>query len=664
MKPIRLIASPIIRSSRLVLVAAVVTTTAGFLASSAHAGSAVWDGGNGLWSVGTNWTPDVSPGGTAGDSATFTAGASSTITQDAGAGLIMGTLTLGGNANSIWTISTSSFTMNQDGAGAGSATISNTNTSTGTSNRFVIGSSLTLADNLNVTNSGGSNAAKVDGSINLSGAISGTGNITINNVRSGNSGVGAIRMTGGNSFVGNTNIESGSLVFVVGGTAAATGTFGTNANNTVNLGITNGTSVAIITDAGGTTLGRKISVAALAANQTASLVSTSTNNLIVTNTVALNGSLNVITGANNGTASIRLDGAISGVGGLTITNNLANANGTVRLMNGGNTFTGETQLVRNGTGGTTTLQLANAVAIQNSTLNLTGTGTDTRVIFGQSDGGTNVGPQLTSATFGGLKGGSNLSLQNTLAGPGAVALSVGQNNSSNEFSGVISGLGSLTKTGTGTQTLSAATGNTYAGGTTVSAGKLRLANTTGSATGTGAVAVSGANVTTSGTGLSTGLLTATNGARIAPGTNVSDADGSGRNNFGSAQTLSLGLTGGMTLTSATFDFDLSSIATSGNDLIATGSDLSLGNSMAFNFNELNGSLQTGAAYTLISGANMINSFDSTNWTTNFFNGSAYIANYAAQGNNLTVMFTAVPEPTAAVMLGLGLSLLTLRRRRA
>ncbi len=86
---------------------------------------------------------------------------------------------------------------------------------------------------------------------------------------------------------------------------------------------------------------------------------------------------------------------------------------------------------------------------------------------------------------------------------GAIPLSIGTNNLDTTFSGVIqdgdqrSGFGPLLKVGTGTLTLGGA--NTYAGGTTVNAGILAVANTIGSGTGSGAVRVAGGVLGGSGT---------------------------------------------------------------------------------------------------------------------------------------------------------------------
>jgi autotransporter-associated beta strand protein len=110
----------------------------------------------------------------------------------------------------------------------------------------------------------------------------------------------------------------------------------------------------------------------------------------------------------------------------------------------------------------------------------------------------------------------------SLAGDGLVflaghILSVGNNNLSTTFSGVIQESGGLTKAGTGTVTLTGA--NTYTGGTTVSAGVLVISNTSGSGTGTGPVNVNAG--TLGGKGVITGAVTIGTGtgvgAFLAPG---------------------------------------------------------------------------------------------------------------------------------------------------
>jgi autotransporter-associated beta strand protein len=108
----------------------------------------------------------------------------------------------------------------------------------------------------------------------------------------------------------------------------------------------------------------------------------------------------------------------------------------------------------------------------------------------------------------------------SLAGAGSVllganTLTIGSNNQSTTFSGVIEGTGGVTTIGTGTLTLSGV--NTYTGATTVGAGVLNLANKTGSATGAGAVNVTSgtlggkgiiAGATTIGTGSGAGAFLA------------------------------------------------------------------------------------------------------------------------------------------------------------
>jgi autotransporter-associated beta strand protein len=115
----------------------------------------------------------------------------------------------------------------------------------------------------------------------------------------------------------------------------------------------------------------------------------------------------------------------------------------------------------------------------------------------------------------------------SLAGDGIVllaghTLSVGNNNLSTTFSGVIQESGALTKAGTGTLTLTGA--NTYTGITTIGAGTLIASNVSGSATGTGAVNVNAGTV--GGRGIIAGAVTIGTGSGpggfLAPaaGTNV------------------------------------------------------------------------------------------------------------------------------------------------
>ena len=101
---------------------------------------------------------------------------------------------------------------------------------------------------------------------------------------------------------------------------------------------------------------------------------------------------------------------------------------------------------------------------------------------------------------------------------GGVALTVGTNDGSSSFDGLIQdavgGAGSLAKVGSGTFTLTGA--NTYTEGTTINGGTLLAGNTTGSATGSGAVQVNSGG-TLGGTGSVAGAVTVASGGTLAPG---------------------------------------------------------------------------------------------------------------------------------------------------
>ena len=137
---------------------------------------------------------------------------------------------------------------------------------------------------------------------------------------------------------------------------------------------------------------------------------------------------------------------------------LWNSAGALVLSNA-NTFTGPLTVAAG------TNDLANASAAQFSTVTLNG-------------GVLEFDEAVTGRAFtvGGLAGtttGVTVALQNNATAPAAITLTVGGNNSSNIFWGNLVGPGSLVKVGTGSLALLGT--NTYAGGTTINAGRLAIA---------------------------------------------------------------------------------------------------------------------------------------------------------------------------------------------
>jgi fibronectin-binding autotransporter adhesin len=219
--------------------------------------------------------------------------------------------------------------------------------------------------------------------------------------------------------------------------------FGTGANTVTLSGVNTITSGGILNTPYSGTFAETITGGTLTsgntaanANGVADLIiinnnnSTSAGNLIINSVIADNGANSV---------------------GLTVGSTLATAptSGATQL-GGANTFTGPTYITRG------TLQLTNPVALQSSTLNYSLPGI---LAFGSA-------ANPAAFTLGGLSGTSNLALANISSA--AVALSVGNNNASTAYSGVMSGIGGLTKIGSGTLTLSGA--NIYTGNTTLNAG--------------------------------------------------------------------------------------------------------------------------------------------------------------------------------------------------
>ncbi|WP_193907415.1 autotransporter-associated beta strand repeat-containing protein [Cellvibrio polysaccharolyticus] len=357
-----------------------------------------------------------------------------------------------------------------------------------------VANGITITDALNLSGAGdnasgalqlASGAATVSGNINLSStvvSINSAGTLSLSGIISGtnlaSTGTGSLILSGTNTY-GNTTVSAGTLsvandnnlgftqiTLASGTTLAVTGattidngitlTGAATISNTANVtidGVISGGHNLTKTGSGVLTLARDNTYAAT--NVDAGTLSVSSDNnlgsgaitLAAGTTLAINGATTIdntiaLTGAAtiSSTANATIDGVISGAHNLTKT-----GSATLTLA-ASNTYSGNTIVSAGGltlTGGSS-IGDGNAVSVASgATLTLGG----------------------GSETIGSLLGAGNVVL--------GYNLTMGGNNASTTFSGVISGTGNgITKIGSGTFTLSGS--NTYTGSTTVSAGTLAL----------------------------------------------------------------------------------------------------------------------------------------------------------------------------------------------
>ncbi len=291
-----------------------------------------------------------------------------------------------------------------------------------------------------------------------------SGNTTLTFSNTSNNAAATISVTDGTHYIDAPVILASNLVVTSTSSTPWTLTFGPQSNITDNgnhlsltMNASNGTLILGCSDGytGTTAIDNGIlslaNSAALAGNGAISFgggtLQFSASNMVDYSSRILNSS-GAISLDTNG-RSVTLSSALSS----TNTGGLSKVGSGTLTLSASNGYTGTT-LVSGGT-----LLLANSAAFRMSTFDTSGTGT---LSFGT----------LTSATFGGLQGFGNLTLEN--APKKALSLSVGADNASTTFSGDLSGNGSLTKLGAGTLILSGS--DSYSGGTDVMAGTLEVTN--------------------------------------------------------------------------------------------------------------------------------------------------------------------------------------------
>jgi fibronectin-binding autotransporter adhesin len=438
-------------------------------------------------------------------------------------------------------------------------------------------------------------------------------------------GPGYLKLESSNTYTGGTIVNGGTLI------GANAGSFGTGAVQ-VNSGV-----VSVNLNAG-----------------------TMANNFAI----ATGASVTIDNATNNGT----LNGNFSGAGTVTI----QNTSGANLSENVGGDWSGFTGTLNYNTSNRVVNIFAPAsMDLSHAAVNFANSGNLTNSSFRTSATGT--------TKFGSLSGFGYLEVNG--------ATEIGNLGTNTTFSGVIRNAGSITKVGTGTLTLSGA--NTYTGATLINAGTLALAST-GSLASTQITNASGATFdvsAVSGYTLGSGKTLTNNGTVNGSFTVASGATLNGSGTFNHAvtvngalnpgnspgsQTFASGLTLGAASVTTMEIAGLGGVAGTDFDFInVTGGTMTNDGSLAIvDFGGFDISAQTGT-YNLFDFVAGAGDFDAVtvDGTSLAFNGGTDTWNSTvgdvtynfAEGTGV-LSVTVVPEPTAALLGGLGL-LGLLRRRR-
>jgi len=314
----------------------------------------------------------------------------------------------------------------------------------------------------------------------------------------------------------NTNLGTGTVTLgnAAGGSDAATLELVDNGN----VSLSNPIELASTTT-GSLTIRLLEDQAGVSHNKTLTGGITGTNSLTIQNNGG-DDTISFTTNAINNAGTITHTGTgtglttINSVIGSNVTGVTQNSTTSTLVLGGTNLYSGPTT-VSSGT-----LRLANQNAVQNSTVTMGG-GAGAALVFSSTVSGN-------AFTLGGLAASSagagyDISLLNNAGSPAPIALTVGGNNASTTYAGVLSGTGgSLIKAGTGTLNFTG-TGS-YTGATQVNAGSLLVSGLLS----TTDVTVNAGGLLGGLGGLLQGNVTVASSGTISPG------------NFGGVGTLTVG----------------------------------------------------------------------------------------------------------------------------
>jgi autotransporter-associated beta strand protein len=538
---------------------------------------------------------------------------------------------------------------------------------------------MTLSNNLTLSSNGSKRLA-------LSGAITGDKTITIDNQAAiDETSTALTAITGNNTdFIGNVVIRAGHGTVLVNGNA-----FGSGA---ITLGAVDGTADAKMSAGNNVTVANAINViGGNSVNHYLGNVGTGSTGATFTGLVTLGQGSSaptnvIIDGLASSSGILTIAGGIAGHGDVQISSrgtstavhSISAGDGSKTINNVGlinmlaastKNFTlsatigsNVTGIVQNATaGGKLILSGANVNFAADTTINSGAIIINNDAALTKStvnnDGGT-VEYLVANPTFGGLKGDTDVA---TPTG----TLSVGNNNSSNNFTGGLTGTGAVTKVGTGTQTLSGA--SSYTGATSVAAGTL-LINGTNTATGNYGVAASailGGSGTIAAAVSQNPNVAVAAGAKLAPGA-TAGTTGTLTFNLGTTGTLNLtGALGG----SASMVFDLSAPGASDKIVVSGGTLTAANGSLNFNdfvFNAV-GALTEGGQYTLIDtvSTNFTPLLDTTPLSLTGVIAPSWqgLLGTGDGGTDLVLTVSAVPEPASLGLLGIAAMGMLARRRR-